>query len=62
VTVIVGRYVAIEDIIAIKLIERYGSIIWFFTLTERKDYLAIWNAQPAATQAFLQDTVYLSAP
>lgn len=34
-----------------------GSIIWFFTLRERRDFMRIWLQQPAATQAFLQDTL-----
>ncbi|KAI5480522.1 hypothetical protein MNV49_000675 [Pseudohyphozyma bogoriensis] len=34
-----------------------GSIIWFFTLTERNDYMEVWLAQSDATQAFLQDTL-----
>lgn len=34
-----------------------GSLIWFFTLTERDDFQQVWLAQPAATRSFLQDTV-----
>ena len=34
-----------------------GSIIWFYTLTERNDFRDVWNAQPPATQEFLQNRV-----
>jgi len=34
-----------------------GCAIWFFTLQPRKEFLAIWNEQPQATQQFLQDTL-----
>lgn len=34
-----------------------GSIIWFYTLTERADYQTVWLAQSSSTQAYLQDTL-----
>lgn len=34
-----------------------GSAIWFFTLRERNEFYSVWLKQPAATQAFLQDSL-----
>lgn len=34
-----------------------GSIIWFYTLTERADYEKVWIAQPLNTQVYLQNTL-----
>ncbi|GAA5907269.1 hypothetical protein JCM5296_000319 [Sporobolomyces johnsonii] len=34
-----------------------GSIMWFFSLTERAHYLRMWVQQDGATQVFLQDSL-----
>ncbi|GAA5959160.1 hypothetical protein JCM21900_001411 [Sporobolomyces salmonicolor] len=34
-----------------------GSIMWFFSLTERARYLRMWVQQDGATQVFLQDSL-----
>jgi len=32
-----------------------GSIVWFYTLTERADFSVVWNAQATTVQTQLQD-------
>lgn len=42
------------DAIAVLIV---GTIIWFYTLQERNNYFAVWNAQSPETRLAIQNMV-----
>jgi len=54
-----GGFLAFNwSLIAISIVTTImGCIVWTVTLTPKRDFFAIWQAQPVATQAFLQETL-----